>query len=483
MKGLIKAFGLISALLFSNVQASIYDTASFQSPDSNSIYKCNVAVGLSSQYYSVLVANGSLCETEIENRIQKLGTSPNFNRNADCVSSPHPSIQGTMRVYCTFEYYVSGPPAAWYKQSSSYYGSYFPDSNIISCPPKLYPNYIYPLDSNNDGKPEKCFDPMELDTLSKCSNLANTGSLLPLGGNTANLVCATFADGARCAFSKVDQGNTPHYQPNLEQNCFGDKDIPDYDETPLDPPPQPEQCVPYAGGFACAADPSQYCSADGVCVDGCGYVNDQFVCFRDEQCTGASCSPAPVDCTTNPDAPVCKDQANTPEPSFCEKNPTVMACIDGSDFCKKFPTAASCQVSSGGGSGGAGSKFVLDYDRLINGMKSAVSTLIDTSEAPVFKEFQDDITDKTAKVDKEIDDFMNGSHFESINDQVTTNIFAGQFQLPSGGGCTVFELGGHPIDLCDVARRISSILYFVFAFLTLLYLKNLFFSTVTPRKE
>ena len=476
MKGLFLAFGLIAALFISNnVQASIYDTATYHAPKSDSIqiYNCYHYNG------NRFLGSGTYdqCITMFGSHLVGISTFPVISEPS-CVFESN--IESGLKFKCTVTVQYSPPPKP-VPSSAPYVMQPQSTKETLSCPPDNYPNYTFERDTNNDGKIDQCYDPNELDNNSKCSDLFNSGSILTAGSNTAPLVCKTFEDGSRCAFSRVNQGSTPYYQPNLEVGCFGDgNEIPDYDKDANQPQPDTDKCVPYAEGYACSADPNQYCSVDHRCVDGCGYVNDQFICFRDQQCTGASCEPAPINCENSPDAPVCKDKQTTPEPSFCEKNPTVQSCQSGSDFCKQNPLAPSCQL---GGTGGGGSDFTLDYDKLINGMKDAVKLIIDPSETPDFSEFKSEIDDKTSELDTDIDGFMNGSHFDGINDQISDNPFSGQFQLPSGGGCTAFELGGHPLDLCSVAQKISSVLYFVFAFLTMLHLKNLFFSTVTPRKE
>lgn len=488
MKGLLKAFGLIVALFVSNnVQASIYDTSTYQQPSSESVttYYCRTSSGRQDQFGLPTQGIDTLesCMAKIRSLADYLCSIPQTSGYHSCSNFQQIStgVAPDINYYLKFSYCYS---TTYCGDKSTTLGPVNSPETVdsISCPPDSYPNYIYPYDFDGNGTPEKCYDPIELDNVSKCADLFNSGSVLSTGSNVAPLVCKVFEDGSRCAFSRVNQGTTPYYQPNLEESCFGDGDeIPEYDPDPNDPQPQPEQCVPYAGGYACAADPNNYCSSEFECVDGCGYFNGQFICFRDEQCTGASCEPAPVDCTTVPDAPVCKDKETTPEPTFCEKNPTVQACQGGSDFCKQNPLAPSCQLG-GGGTGGS-SSFSLDYDKLINGMKDAVKLIIDPSETPEFSEFKTEIDDKTSELDSDIDGFMNGSHFDGINDQIGSNPFTDKFQLPSGGGCTAFELGGHPLDLCDAAQKISSVLYFVFSFLTLLHLKHLFFSTITPRKE
>lgn len=485
MKGLFSALGLIAALFISNAYASIFDAADFGVPSStqDNLY-C-----LSSNYQDCLISGSDF------SGIQQMLTNANqMGGSFGSWSEYGPQTDCGAGQACTYSQTYRRP---WYYQDGSI-GGYQSDvvyvfqSTSVSCPPDSNPNYTFEYDLNADGTPERCYNPNELDQLSQCSQLANGGMLLPAIGSGSPNVCQQYLDGARCAFSLVQQGNAFYYAPNLETSCFGDGNpIPDYDE-PNPPPEMPSdgECKPYTVGsvagttsFVCQADPDNYCTSEFDCLDGCGYVNDQFVCFRDTECTGASCEPSPVNCESLPDAPVCKEKETIPEPSFCEKNPQVAGCQAGSDFCSQNPTAPSCTFPGSGGGGAPAEKFVLDYDKLTNGMKDAAKLLIDENETPEFSDTQSQIDDKTSELDSKIDDFMNGAHFDSLSEQVGTDMFSGHFLLPSNGTCTPFELGDHVFDLCDVAARIRSIMYFVFAFITMVYLKNLFYSTVTPRKE
>ncbi|WP_088212375.1 hypothetical protein [Shewanella sp. Shew256] len=475
MKGLFLAFGLIAALFISNnVQASIYDTATYHAPKSDSVsyYSCNYKTPFYSEFSS--------CKKINEDRIRGLNPSINF----DFVTC---SLSGTI-INCLGQYTGTRADGSTYVVNYDWPNSgtwIFQNSqNSLSCPPDNYPNYTFERDSNNDGKIDQCYDPRELDNASKCSDLFNSGSILTAGSNTAPLVCKTFEDGSRCAFSRVNQGSTPYYQPNLEKGCFGDAEqIPDYDKNTNEPQPQPEQCVPYAGGYACAADPKNYCSSEFECVDGCGYVNGQFVCFRDEQCTGASCEPAPVDCTTVPDAPVCKEQQTTPEPSFCEKNPTVESCQSGSNFCKKNPLAPSCQLggdNGGGNGGGGGFDFTLDYDRLINGMKDAAKSLIDESPIPDNTEMDKSLDDENKAVKSDYDSFLEDGVFNEIKSTSQRAVFSTLENIfPSGSANCTFNMGEFNIEICSTAEKVRGLLYWVFAILTLIYLRHLFYSTIS----
>lgn len=465
MKGLFLAFGLIAALFIpNNLYASIYDAATYHPPKSETIqqYLCE--------------SNSSKIVTSVQECIDFSKSTISFQ--CDSVSTVDDS---TIHIFC---HYNTGFPNYINTKKKIGQASPRPPIESSTCPPDLFQNYTFGFDSNNDGKTDKCFNPNELDNASKCSDLFNSGSILTAGSNTAPLVCKTFEDGSRCAFSLVNQGSTPYYQPNLEKGCFGDAEqIPDYDKNANEPQPQPEQCVPYAGGYACAADPKNYCSSEFECVNGCGYVNGQFICFRDEQCTGASCEPAPVDCTTVPDAPVCKEQQTTPEPSFCEKNPTVESCQSGSNFCKKNPLAPSCQLggdNGGGNGGGGGFNFTLDYDKLINGMKDAAKTLIDESPIPDNTEMDKSLDDENKAIKSDYDTFLEDGVFNEIKATSQRTVFASLENIfPAGSSNCSFTMGEFTIEICSSAEKIRGLLYWVFAILTLIYLRHLFYSTIS----
>lgn len=485
MKGLFLAFGLIAALFISNnVQASIYDTATYHAPKSSNTpkFRCKVMGGSWWEAASIQVC--------LDAREQSVLNESASYYNVSCsLDSPALKVGDAPTISCSYKVRCTAPVGQTCTDltiTNKVKGQlwYYQDILASSCPPDQFPNYSFGRDSNNDGKTDQCYDPRELDNVSKCADLFNSGSMLSTGANVAPLVCKEFDDGSRCAFSRVNQGTTPYYQPNLEVGCFGDGNtIPKYDPSPDDPQPQPEQCVPYAGGYACAADPKNYCSSEFECVDGCGYFNGQFICFRDEQCTGASCEPAPVDCTTVPDAPVCKDQSTTPEPSFCEKNPTVQSCQSGSNFCKKNPLAPSCQLGgdNGGGTGGGGGfDFTLDYDRLINGMKDAAKSLIDESPIPENSEMDKSLDDENKGIKSDYDNFLENGVFNEIKATSQRTVFSSLESIfPSGSANCSFNFGEFNIEICSTAEKIRSLLYWVFAILTLIYLRHLFYSTIS----
>lgn len=482
MKGLLLAVGLIAALFVSSLHASIFDTASYHAPKvsvkSQFLCKNNDSskVGFSTGQYwgdtidvclaltkSTYNSNYSVQSCSFANQYNEISCNVSFSAK-DCAYQGPEWVCKDVTKNAT---HANVAKATFTKSD-----------NQSSCPPDEFPLYTFAVDNNKDEKFDQCYNPAELDNASKCADLFNSGSILTAGGNTASLVCKTFDDGSRCAFSRVEQGSTPYYQPNLEKGCFGDaEEVPDYDkDTP--PSPQPEQCTPYFGGFACAADPNNYCSSTGVCVDGCGYVNDQFICFRDEECKGASCEPAPVNCETVPDAPICKDKETIPEPTFCEKNPTVESCQSGSNFCKKNPLSPSCQLG-GDGTGSGGSKFVLDYDKLIQGMKDAAKTLIDPNSIPDNTAMDKSLDDENKAIKSDYDNFLNDGVFSEIRNTSQRPIFSSLETLfPTGSGTCSFNFGKFSIEICSTAEKLREILYWVFSILTLIYLRHLFYQTI-----
>jgi hypothetical protein len=129
-----------------------------------------------------------------------------------------------------------------------------------------------------------------------------------------------------------------------------------------------------------------------------------------------------------------------------------------------------------GGDGGNGSS--IDYDKLINGI---VGGLSEKNPLPAYSDTQGLIDGATAGLDSKASEFMDDSHFGEIQDLVTTNIFGDVANfLPSGAACVDVTIHDMPLGICEAADRSRPILFFVFAFLTFIYLRNLFFKTVTP---
>ncbi|WP_345871006.1 hypothetical protein [Shewanella algae] len=470
MKGLFSVLGLITALLFSTAAtADIYSQASYQPPERNNsdVFNCLTS---SNQYMG-----GNLSPAEVNSPNSCVDWLKNSYVEGLSSNQSFSFTSGSFTVSGSSHYYnITGVSTVHHQDGTT---TTNPVSTIIgrayfirkddssSCPPTGYPNYYYEKDDNDDGQADRCFNPMELDSASKCADAYNGGMNLEAGNNTAPTVCKTYLDGARCAFSKtVTQGGVTFYSPNLEQSCFGNDSLPEYDESTPSTMPGDEQCSPYGSGYVCAADPANYCDAQGKCIDGCGYVNGQFACFRDQECTGDTCEPAPINCESSPDAAVCKD--TDPEP-----DPDPEPC-----------TGDDCDPTDPGnpGTGGGGSSFQLDYDRLINGMKDAAKLLIDDQELPDFKQYTDKITEFGEEHTGYIDEIKDASVFEDWKNAISNPIFSSlETMFTSGGsGQCSFDFLEFQLDICKPAERVREILYWVFAILTIFYLRHLFYETL-----
>lgn len=78
--------------------------------------------------------------------------------------------------------------------------------------------------------------------------------------------CFTPCVGAEC------DAETP---PNVD--CSATPDHPSC--TPVEPE-IPENCTKSGAGLICKEDPAEKCDEQGVCQDGCGYINGTFVCYQ-----------------------------------------------------------------------------------------------------------------------------------------------------------------------------------------------------------
>lgn len=423
MKRLFLTLGLVIAFLFSteSYSQSIFDLASYQLPKSTPTYQCSVSVGPSSSHYTKIVGTPEQCSSEVESAIERLGTAPNKNKNANCVSQQHPTSPDVTRLFCTYDLYYFGPPSKWLPQSPAPYGSYKIDSVTKSCPPDLFPSYTFGFIPISESEVTKCYDPSELDNLSKCA--LDVGSMLPAITNLSNKVCKTDpVTGASCGYSKKD-GDVV-YKADLEMNCFGDGEkVPEYDPEPM---PQPDNCAKYNDQLmVCKADPKDKCDSLGNCGDQCGFVNKELFCFI--ECSGEDCdkpTPPPVNCETNPTAPVCVDEP--PPPEFCEANPTDPKC--------SVQPPEPCTGDDCGSTGGVGQKVDLT---------PVVDQLKDLNEKLDFK-----TTDKTGKTnfggfsdlfsnsDIQAIKNMTDSKKEEITQQITTikAEFKDMFEVTAVGG-------------------------------------------------
>lgn len=420
MKRLFLTLGLVIAFLISvnNANAalgSIFDTASYQAPkiDSTQKYICQVI--------------GSLVTLEecFSGAAAKLESEPN-REGVTCYQGEASGNPASYRVRCSGQEY-SVSTKKWYPFTGydSLSALYRPPEQSSSCPPDEFPLYTVGTDNNNDGKDDQCFNPDELDNLSNCAN--EVGSMLPAITNLSNKVCKTDPNsGARCGYSKKDGDIV--YKTDLEMNCFGDGEkVPEYNPEPM---PEPDKCAKYNDQLmVCKADPKEKCDALGNCGDQCGFVNKELFCFI--ECEGADCDketpPPPVNCETNPTAPVCVEEPE-PDPEFCKANPTDPKCaVKPPEPC----TGDDCGSTGGGGTGEKiDLKPVIDELKELNKKLDINTTNTDSTRKMGLLEtaFDEDaiseIKSKTDEIKSEINGFYTSTRAE----------ISSMFSFSTGGG-------------------------------------------------
>ncbi|MDH1316656.1 hypothetical protein N5C36_21540 [Shewanella xiamenensis] len=293
-----------------------------------------------------------------------------------------------------------------------------------SCPPDSAPNYTFSYFEVGKSEVSKCYNPDELDNASNCAN--QVASMLPALTNLSTKVCKTNQDsGARCGYSKKDGDLV--YKLDLEMNCFGDSDnqVPEYNPEPM---PEPSNCAKYNDGLmVCKEKPENKCDANGNCQDQCGFFNKEFYCFIN--CSGEECdkeTPPPVNCETNPTAPVCVEEPDPNDPDFCKNNPTDPKC--------QTPPPDGGGDGDGGSTGGGGSNIDL---------KPVVDQLKGLNDKLDFSTTQNDSTRKMGLLETAFDEDAI-SELKSKTDEIKTEIngfytstkaeISSMFSFSTGGG-------------------------------------------------
>lgn len=459
MKGLFSVFGLIAALFVSNVYAVglgggqnyIFNTVEGVAPKISSvpIYLCK---GTSGGYYDRGGADGCLAflAAQINNA--------NSYYNAQCEAVPSlPELGKSTRVECS--HMVKRDNADDYGVTGKYMGQVYYQKNINSksCPPDTAPRYGFGYDSNFDGEIDKCYDPVELHNASQCMNQFN--NLLPKKEGAPSNVCYTNPEtGAKCAYSD-DGGSNGYYSLNIAGNCFDGSDVPEY-EDPEKPNPKDEECQKYNEQmFVCAADPQDYCDAQGVCADGCGYVNDQFVCFRPEECTGPDCKqPTEEECTG--------DDCEEKPPEECT----------GDDCEEKPPTEEEGETKD------------FDYNKLSSildrALAKAVGLITDKKEMPdpdAEKSKLDALFEDVSDKESELHDDKN---YKDFKDSFDGSMFDGlKSFFPPVGTCQPIDFVIGTLDYCQAADIVRMLLANFFYGLTFFYMFSVFNARFTRSKS
>jgi hypothetical protein len=137
-----------------------------------------------------------------------------------------------------------------------------------------YPEHtIGPLTYN--GIANQCFKPKPV---MDCPTEANGNLMFHVGQKGGGSACVTMDNGSICPFT--ESSTAGYYTPNYgDPQACAIKDGED--------PNAKDDCSPNgAGQLVCKADPSEKCTASNgflQCEEGCGYLNDVFMCFPDPE--------------------------------------------------------------------------------------------------------------------------------------------------------------------------------------------------------
>lgn len=432
MKRLFLTLGLVIAFLISTlpVRASIFDGASSlpPKPTSNQYGTCL------SNNYKVTTDNVSreACTAIGQQLYDTMPTGDYFRDKCHAIASyyaPYKYEFKKINENETQRWFINCNSGTANNNTESRYPlsdfrPYAVTETSYSCPPDDSANYTFGMDSNQDSKVDKCFNPDELDNLSKCVD--QVGSMLPAITNLSTKVCKTDpTTGASCGYSKKDTDVV--YKLDLEVSCFGDGEkVPEYDPEPM---PKPDTCAKVNDQLmVCKEDPKKKCDAIGRCADQCGFVNKEFYCFQ--QCTGEECdkpTPPPVNCETNPTAPVCVEEPE-PDPEFCKANPTDPKCTT------KPPEPCTGDDCGSTGGGGTGQKIDLTpvVDQLKDLNKKLDFSTNDKTARSDFGAFSDLFSSSDIQAIKNMTDEKK----QEITEQITTikAEFKDMFEVTANGG-------------------------------------------------
>ncbi|WP_335925304.1 hypothetical protein [Shewanella algae] len=115
-------------------------------------------------------------------------------------------------------------------------------------------------------------------------------------------------------------------------------------------------------------------------------------------------------------------------------------------------------------------------------LSSSFNSLID-GDSIVSPDGNDVVNEGIGEVRDSFNEFKEDNIFDLISGLTEKNLFENlDNYFPSGGGsCVVYDFQIFTFDICRAADKVRPILFYVFAMLTLLYLRNLFFRTAAPR--
>lgn len=258
---------LVALFLSFHVKADIYEGVPFEAPKVDTskvitqVYP-NVSSAIGTEYQGL----AAFCQTFLGGNYGNGSFTHVANLNDDGISASG---------ICYFDNGGNGNAAVTYGTSDN-----------KSCPPNTKPSYEYPVDIDNDGEIDRCYDPSLLELNDSCPT---HGTLFPSGSNTAQNMCMILPDGSQCHVSKrsdsyaIDEGS-----------CYGNE-LPVFDDSG-EPQTDQDGCKTYSDALgnsstSCPADPADHCSSGPVingearyqCEAGCGQDSTgAFVCFNQD---------------------------------------------------------------------------------------------------------------------------------------------------------------------------------------------------------
>jgi hypothetical protein len=156
------------------------------------------------------------------------------------------------------------------------------DTQGVSCPPDSAPSYNYPRDEDNDGEIDACYEPAQLDREDDCKSNSPAEFLnIPV---TTSAGCYPTQNESVCKYEAVQINNVEVYAMDLEGSCYSDLDTPSLDGSPVPfPTSSDDLCESWGNnGAVCPENSNEICDSDGNCPQGCGSVNDVFVCYDND---------------------------------------------------------------------------------------------------------------------------------------------------------------------------------------------------------
>ena len=338
-----------------------------------------------------------------------------------------------------------------------------------TCPPETDLTATYAIDNDLDGEPDSCADPDQINLVDEC-NASSGNTVLNLQVTDQN-ACYTTSNGSICEYQAVDVGGGNQvYEMNLEGDCYSEPK-PDISGNPSLGDEPVSGCVNNGGLVSCPADPDVVCP-DGNCQDGCGYMNDSFVCYDVD--TDSDGLPDYNDPDIDGDGVANDDDLDSDG--------------DGQDD----------PIDGGGSSpGGGGSTVNVDMSGVISELQKANTSLdnIESAFDTGHGQTPDDL-DKDGRMTELNNDYQNnldnfiakGSDELGYVDKLEfTNEGKLRSLIPTTDGCQnyvfpVGHLGEFDLDICAASEKIRPLLYWFFAMLTVFYVFHRVNSTVRGAK-